>query len=630
MIRSTSRLKKFALASTAVIACLSASLPPLSIASAQTAAAAPAVQETEVDRLNAWFGQIFQESLNYFPTFKTALGIIDEDYGRWSDPSDEASLAAFNRSLEQLDYMHANFDFDALDETAQMSWRLFEYQTERSRQANAYRRHGYVFNQLFGPHTGLMAFLIGQHRVSNVEHAEAYIQRMETIDDVLNVQIDEAETRFEMGIQAPEWVYDRVGATVAGLLSGAPFDDGPDHPLWADIQGKITALELAPEVSAPLLERARNAMLNDFGPVYERLAEVIINHGEQSNTLDGIADLPQGEDWYNDLLVGFTTTDLTADQIHQTGLEEVARIHDEMREVMAQIDFDGDLQDFFTFLREDPQFYYPNTDEGRADYIARATQIIADVRVQLPGYFGILPEAEIEVRRVEPFREAGSGKAFYQNATPDGSRPAVYYANMANMPIYQMATLAFHEGIPGHHLQRSIQQELGELPPFRNFGGFTAYSEGWGLYAEYLPLEMGLYEDPYLNAGRLAMELWRACRLVVDTGLHSRGWSREEAIAYLTENTPNSQGDIVPAIERYIVFPGQATAYQIGKNHILGLRRQAEVAFGPRFDIRAFHDTVLESGQIPLSMLSMLTERVEAWIEAEAGDMSGPAGDHAH
>ena len=629
MIRSISRLKSIALASTAAIACLCASVP-FAAASAQDEPTAEtgSQQQSETDRLNAWFDEIFQENLSYFPTFKTSLGIIDEDYGLWNDPSDEAALAAYHRGQDQLDHMQANFDYDALDETARLSWRLFEYQTERSQQANAYRRHGFIFNQLFGPHTSLMAFLIGQHRVSTLEHAEAYIQRMESIDEVLNTQIDEADARFDMGIQAPAWVYDRVGATVAGLRMGAPFDDGPDHPLWADIQGKINALELEASVSDALLFRARNAMLNDFEPAYARLAEIMADHGSRSRTADGIADLPQGEGWYNDLLVNYTTTDLTAEQIHQTGLDEVARIHAEMRQIMQQISFEGDLQDFFTFLREDQQFYYPNTDQGRADYIERATQIIADVREQLPQYFGLLPEADIIVRRVEPFREAGAGKAFYQNAAPDGSRPAIYYANMGNMadmPIYQMATLAFHEGIPGHHLQRSIQQELGALPPFRSYGSFTAYSEGWGLYAEYLPLEMGLYEDPYLNAGRLAMELWRACRLVVDTGLHARGWSREDAIAYLTENTPNSQGDIVPAIERYVVFPGQATAYQIGKNHILDLRQQAETAFGSRFDIRDFHDTVLESGQIPLSMLS---ERVEAWIETGTNQSGAPSAEH--
>ena len=592
--------------------------------------AAAAEAQTETERLNAWFAANFEAELAHFPANKTALGIIDEDYGRWNDPSYEAGRAASERARDRLDYMRAHFDFDALDPVGRMSWRLFEYSIERSVEAEPFNRHGYVFNQLFGPHTGYVAFLIGQHRIQSAEHAEAYIQRLSTLDDVLGQQIDEAEYRFENGVQAPAWVYDRVLATVQGLQSGAPFDDGPDHPLWADFQRKISSLELDDAEREDLLARARNALINDVGPVYARLETMLIDHRDRSTTSDGVADLPDGEAFYDSLLAGFTTTDMTAEEIHALGLAEVDRLQAEMRGVMAEVEFDGSLADFFVHLREDEQFYYPNTDEGREAYIAEATAIIDTVRERLPDYFGTLPEAELVVRRVEPFREAGAGLAFYENAAPDGSRPAVYYANlrdMASMPIYQMAALAYHEGIPGHHLQRSIQQEMENLPRFRQFVGYTAYAEGWGLYAEALPVEMGLYEDPYLNAGRIAMELWRACRLVVDTGLHHYGWTREEAIEYLRENTPNADADIIPAVERYVVFPGQATAYQVGKNHIVALRDQAERELGDAFDIRAFHDTVLASGQIPLSMLS---EEVEAWIaRVQSGDGRGGDGESA-
>ena len=603
-----------------------AGLTPMAVtASAQAQAQAQAETETatgeqtETDRLNAWFEELFNADLEFFPTGKTSLGIIDADYGRWNDNSEAAAQAAIARSRERLTHMRANFDFAALDPVGQMSWRLFEYQTERGAEAEPYRRYGYIFNQLFGPHTGLVAFLIGQHRIQTAEHAEAYIQRLSTMDDALGQQIEEAEYRFDNGIQAPAWVYERVLATVAGLQSGAPFDDGPDHPLWADIQRKLGETELDEATRNDLLARARTALLEDVGPAYARLQAMLEDHRGRSTTADGVADLPDGEAYYNDLLTGFTTTDMTAQEIHELGLAEVERLQTEMRGVMAEVGFEGSLGEFFNYLREDPQFYYPNTDEGRAEYMAEATAIIDAMRERLPEVFGTLPQAELEVRRVEPFRENGAGLAFYQNATPDGSRPAVYYANlrdMASMPTYQMATLAYHEGIPGHHLQRSIQQEMGNLPRFRQFGSFTAYAEGWGLYAEYLPLEMGLYEDPYLNAGRIAMELWRACRLVVYSGLHAYGWSREEAITYLTENTPNAQADIVPAVERYVVFPGQATAYQVGKNHIIALRAQAEQELGAGFDLRGFHDRVLASGQIPLSML---TEEVEAWIAETRG-----------
>ena len=580
---------------------------------AQAAALQSIAQETETDRLNAWFAGNFEEELEYFPANKTGLGIIDDDYGRWNDISQDALEAANQRSLARLEEMRTRFDFDALDPVGQMSWRLFEYSAERAAESEPFDRYGYVFNQLFGPHTGYLAFLIGQHRIETADHAEAYIQRLSTLDDVMDMHIAEAEYRFDQGIEAPAWVYDRVLSTVQGLQTGAPFDDGPDHPLWADFQRKVGALDLTDAERTALLDQARTALLEDFGPVYARLEAMLVDHRDRSTTGDGVADLPDGEAFYNNLLAGFTTTDMTAQEIHALGLAEVDRLHAEMREVMAQTGFEGSLQDFFVFLREDPQFYYPDTEEGRAAYMQRATEIIETVRERLPEFFGTLPEAELVVRRVEPFREAGAGLAFYENATPDGSRPAVYYVNLRDMtsvPTYQMATLAYHEGIPGHHLQRSIQQEMENLPRFRQFVGYTAYAKGWGLYAESLPVEMGLYSDPYLNAGRIAMELWRACRLVVDTGLHANGWSREEAIAYLQENTPNSDADIIPAVERYVVFPGQATAYQVGKNHIVSLREQAERTLGDAFDVRAFHDTVLASGQIPLSML---TEEVGAW-----------------
>lgn len=610
-IQSRASLRTLLVAGCTTLACLA----PLAVTAPILAQAeASATDQTETERLDAWFEEIFTADLEFFPTGKTSLGIIDEDYGRWNDGSETAAQAAIARNRERLAHMRASFDFDALDPIGQMSFRLFEYQAERAAEAEPFRRYGYVFNQLFGPHTGFVAFLIGQHRIQTVEHAEAYIQRLASLDDALGQQIEEAEYRFENGIQAPAWVYERVLATVTSLQGGAPFDDGPDHPLWADFQRKLAELELDDSTRDDLLARARTALQEEVRPAYARLQAMLEDHRDRSTTADGVADLPDGEAFYNNLLAGFTTTDMSAQEIHELGLAEVDRLQTEMRGVMAEVDFSGSLAEFFDFLRDDPQFYYPNTDEGRAEYMAEATAIIDAMRARLPDVFGTLPQAELEVRRVEPFRENGAGLAFYENAAPDGSRPAIYYANlrdMASMPTYQMATLAYHEGIPGHHLQRSIQQEMGNLPRFRQFGSFTAYSEGWGLYAELLPLEMGLYEDPYLNAGRISMELWRACRLVVDSGLHAYGWTREEAIAYLTENTPNAQADIVPAVERYIVFPGQATAYQVGKNHIVALREQAERELGRTFDLRGFHDRVLASGQIPLSML---TEEVEAWI----------------
>ena len=325
--------------------------------------------------------------------------------------------------------------------------------------------------------------------------------------------------------------------------------------------------------------------------------------------------LPKGAAYYSHLLRNYTTTKLSAEDIHQLGLSNVARIHGEMKAIMQQVKFQGDLQAFFAFMREDPQFYFPETPEGKAAYLAEAKSLIDTIEQRLPEYFGILPKAELNIKAVEAFREKSAGKAFYQAPSADGSRPGIYYANlykMADMPKYQMAALAYHEGIPGHHMQRAITVELQDIPKFQRYVSFTAFTEGWGLYTEYLPKEMGFYQNPYADFGRLAMELWRACRLVVDTGIHAKKWSREQAIQYLQDNTPNPAGDTIKAIERYIVYPGQATAYLIGKIKILELRENAKAQLGDKFDIRSFHDEVLRYGPVPLSLLE---ENIQRWVQ---------------
>jgi uncharacterized protein (DUF885 family) len=305
---------------------------------------------------------------------------------------------------------------------------------------------------------------------------------------------------------------------------------------------------------------------------------------------------------------------LTAEQVHDLGLEHVERIHDQMRDIMTQVNFEGDLQAFFKFMREDPQFYYENNQEGRDRYLREAKEYIDIMEDKIPEYFGLVPKADMIVKRVEEFREQSAGKAFYQSPARDGSRPGTYYANlfdMGSMPTYQMEALAYHEGIPGHHMQRSIAQELEGIPEFQKYMSFTAYTEGWGLYTEELAKDMGFYQDPYSDFGRLAMELWRACRLVVDTGIHDMQWTREEAIQYLVDTTPNPQNDAVKAIERYIAMPGQATAYTVGKIQIMTLRDKAKSALGDKFSYADFHDEVLMYGPIPLNILE---QKIDLWI----------------
>jgi len=328
----------------------------------------------------------------------------------------------------------------------------------------------------------------------------------------------------------------------------------------------------------------------------------------------GAGALPQGQAFYNARLALFTTTDMTADEIHALGLKEVARIHAGMEAIKNRIGFKRTLREFFTFMREDPQFFFPNTDEGREGYLQAARDHLAFIKARLPGYFGILPKADLEVKRVEPFREQPGAAQHYFPGTPDGSRPGVYYAHLSDMkamPKHQLEVIAYHEGHPGHHMQISIQQELQNLPTFRTQSGYTAYSEGWGLYAEFLAREMGAYKDPYSEFGRLSSEIWRAIRLVVDTGIHAKGWTEQQAVEYFTANSPSAAGAIRSEVQRYIVIPGQATAYKVGMQKILELREKATKTLGDRFDIKGFHDTVLGGGAMPLDILE---RRVDDWI----------------
>lgn len=575
--------------------------------------------EDQTAEINHWFEDEFERQLARSPMFQTFLG-RKTDYGQWDNATDEFDRESHRLEMAALAEMRQQFDFNALDPSAQLSYRLAEYQSELSDRRFPYRNHWYAFSHFRGPHTTVPTFLANQHRVDTLEDAEAYISRLEGVKTYLGQHQANAEDQFERGIYPPKWSYEQMITTSKNIISGAPFDDSETpSSMLADVEKKIDGLDISDEEKEDLKARAVAALETSVKPAYEALIAMFEAQMIEASNEDGAWKLPDGDEYYALQLEAMTTTKMSAEEIHQLGLSEVERIHDEMNTIKESVGFEGDLREFFAYMREDPdgKFTYPNTDEGREAYLAEAKAIIDNMRGRLDELFYTFPKAELVVRRVEPYRERAAGKAFYQRPAPDGSRPGVYYANlynMSDMPSYQMEALAYHEGIPGHHMQIAIAQELEDMPSFRKYGGFTAYSEGWGLYSEYIPKEMGLYEDPYSDFGRLAMELWRAARLVVDTGIHHKKWTREEAINYLLENTPNPEGDCIKAIERYVVMPGQATAYKIGMLKILELRERAEEALGEDFDVRAFHDVVLRSGPVPMAILE---ENVDAWI-AEA------------
>ncbi|HYM36217.1 MAG TPA: DUF885 domain-containing protein, partial [Steroidobacteraceae bacterium] len=396
-----------------------------------------------------------------------------------------------------------------------------------------------------------------------------------------------------------------------------------DSALFADAKTKIKTLQdkgkITSEEAGTFVKQLTDAMTQTMRPAYDRVAAFLIEdkRNGQGPEKQGALALPNGAQYYKSMLYLQTTTNMTADEIHALGLREVARIRGEMEKIKDRVGFKGTLEEFFIFMRTDRRFYLPNNDEGAAEYIKIADGYLSAVKKKLPEYFGILPKADLVVKRVEPFREQPGGAQHYMGGTPDGSRPGIFYAHLSDMnamPTYQLEVIAYHEGIPGHHMQISINQELTGVPKFRTHNGYAAYIEGWGLYAEELGKEMGFFTDPYNDFGRLSTEIWRAIRLVVDTGIHAKGWTQKQAEEYFLANSPQPAQAVKSEIERYILGPGQATSYKIGMIAIQKLRDEAKTALGQKFDYRKFHDVVLGGGALPIPVLET---KVHRWIERE-------------
>ena len=559
---------------------------------------------SESERANQLFDQIFDAGVDRSPIWQTYLG-LKKDYDKWNDISEqnaEKELAIAKQDLAKVKQL----DTSKLDPQTLVSYHLLVQRLENQISDHQWRHHSYPVNQMRGLHAQIPALLINQHRVTELSDAQAYVSRLNGINPLFDQLIEQLKIREQKGIIAPKFVFAHVIRDSKNILNGAPFTDGDDSTLLADFKRKVEKLELDDSAKATLIEDAKKALVENVKPGYSKLIAYVEQLEKKADTRDGVWKMPNGEAFFNNALARTTTTDLTSEQIHQLGLDEVARIHDEMRAIMKQVEFKGDLSEFFEFMRNDPQFYYPDTEEGRQRYLTEATALIDDMKTRIDQLFLTKPKAELLVKRVEAFREKSAGKAFYNQPAADGSRPGIYYANlykMEAMPTYQMAALAYHEGVPGHHMQIALKQELEGIPKFRKFGGYTAYTEGWGLYSELVPKEIGLYQNPYDDFGRLAMELWRACRLVVDTGIHSKKWTREQGIDYYVSNTPNAKSDAVKMVERHIVMPSQATAYKVGMLKILELRQKAKDALADKFDIRQFHDVILSQGPVPLNVL---------------------------
>ena len=580
-------------------------------------------QQSETEKLNAWFEVKYEEGLMMSPLGLTFQG-RKERYNEIDDMSETAQLETLQWKGNSVQEMKTTFDYSKLSDAAKISYDLWEHQYESGLAGKAFMRRGYAFHQMNGTHSFFPTLMMNYHSVETEQDMKDYVSRLSAIGSAMTELTDQAKLAALEGVRPPRFAYEIVVKEAQSIISGVPFDTGSDDSsLWADAKAKTAVLVesgvITEEQGAALLATTRSALVDNLAPGYQNLIAFMNDDIKNtSESAQGVHALPDGAAYYEYRLKSITTTDMSAEEIHQLGLDEVKRIRGEMEVIKEKDGFKGTLQEYFTKIREskdDEKYYYDNTDEGRQAYIDDATAAIENLKKELPSYFGILPKADLVVKRVEAFREQDGAPQHYYRGTPDGSRPGVYYAHLSDMkamPKNELEVIAYHEGLPGHHMQISIAQELQGIPKFRTQAGSTAYSEGWALYTEALAKEMpNTYVTLGSDFGRLGSEIWRAIRLVVDTGMHHKQWSQQDAVDFFAENSPAPLQTIETEVRRYLVIPGQATAYKIGMIEIQRLRKISEEQLGDKFDIRAFHDTVLSGGALPLSMLE---RQVKSWI----------------
>lgn len=601
----------------ALAGCSPTPTPPAAVSAEQV--------QAESKRLNAWFDEQYAQWMRFSPLMLSFQGSkeLNDQLDDVSEAGMDARLAWLENSVKA---MEAGFDYRLLDAETQTSWELWKRQYENERDGKAFRQNQYVFDQMNGMQSTLPMLLMNFHSVDSEADYQAYIARLNAMPRFFDQLLDHAQKAQAAGTLPPRFALEAVSAQSRALVAGAPFSNGADSALWADLQRKADALVSNGKIDQAradaLKAQARSALLDSVQPAYDRIIAWADGAREQALVNPSGVGTTQADNngaaYYRHQLKQNTTTELTAEQIHEIGLADVARLRGEMEAIQKKIGVEGDLQAFFAHVASNPALQYPNTDEGRAAYMADTNAAIDNIRKLLPEYFGLLPKAPLEVRRVEAFREQPGAAQHYYPGTADGSRPGIYYMHMSDMsamPKTELEVIAYHEALPGHHMQLSIAQELTGLPKFRTQLMLSAYAEGWGLYSERLAKEMpGTYQDPYSDYGRLVSEMWRAIRLVVDTGLHAKGWTEEQAVAYFAQNSSIPRAAMESEVRRYLIMPGQATSYKIGMNKMLELRAKAESALGDKFDIRGFHDTILGGGALPLDLLE---KRVDGWIAAQ-------------
>tara|TARA_A100001037_G_scaffold91553_1_gene82937 strand:+ start:319 stop:2106 length:1788 start_codon:yes stop_codon:yes gene_type:complete len=575
------------------------------------------VDEKEIKKARQFFESVFQDMVLDSPEFQASLG-YKSNYDKWDEVTWQASRQRAYRAKDDLNYLKKYIDFDKLDENTKISYRLMEKRLQRTIDNDNFIFHNYLITHRGGKHSSIPSFLINYHRIDEEQDVKDYISRLRNIEPLMDDLIVQLELRQEVKKIAPAFVFPQAIKTSENIISGYPFEETKkQNVIYEDFMKKLNALEMSDALKLRYQSEVEAVLVTIVNYSYRKLITFLEEQQKLADNNHGVWKYEDGAKYYQHTLDGYTTLGLTAEEIHEIGLSEVERIHGEIYEIMEKVSFDGTLKEFFDFMRKDDQFYYPEGPKGRQMYLDQVQVVVDTLSNRIEELFYGLPSIPLQVKAVEAYREASAGIAFYQRGQADGSRPGTYYANlyrMRDMPIYKLENLAYHEAIPGHHMQISIQLEVEDMPSFRKYGGYSVYAEGWALYSETLPKEIGLYKDPYSDFGRLSGELWRACRLVVDTGVHHYKWTREEGIDYYMNNTANPEGDCIGMVERHIVWPGQAVSYKIGMIKIQELRAYAEQELGDKFSIQEFHDVVLRNGSVTMDILEDI---VYSWVDSK-------------
>ncbi len=571
-------------------------------------------------RLNWFYDRTFLQSLIDSPMAMSNLQLLD---GTWLDgysgKLDDFSIAHEDKEFDRARANKAVFEsYDAAHLTGadKVSWQVADFQNRLQQEQEKWRWYAYPVNPLFGVQSQLPDFLLNTHPITNAKSARHYLSRMQAIPTAAEQILAGLTVRETKGLLPNQFAVQKTIDQIQGFMAPPPRQ----HPLVLNLETKLQALSptLAPDQQSILVEQASQTVEKSVYPAYQKLLAHLQDLQKRPLNNDGVWALPDGEAYYNFLIWQHTTTHLSAEDLHQKGLAEVDRIGREMDAILAQEHLAGQSRaDKMRALAHRADQLYPDTPAGRDQLLQDYQRIIDEADLASHAVFGLRPQMGVVVKRVPAFSEKTAPMGYYQPPSLEGERPGQFFTNLHKIestPKFVMHTLAYHEAIPGHHLQIALQMKLTALPFFRRAAGFSAYVEGWALYAERLAWEMGLEKNPLDNLGRLQAEMFRAVRLVVDTGLHAKHWSREQAIAYMARETGMGENEVTIEVERYLIDPGQALAYKVGMMKILALREHAQAELGARFHLSEFHDLLLSNGALPLDVLDSV---VNDWIQSK-------------